>query len=997
MKTTRLAKFISFILTVVLFSGSFPFFSSADTTPSLVDPEALVNLFDPTTAYAGYINGSNQAVSSTSHYTGNFVSVTAGDVITFGPCNPSQGFHLHGYNGSGQITDNTVRAARLTLVDSFGSYVIYSYTVPENVSQVRLINASKINSIFTVTRNQSFDTAVFSAYWSMEDRADTFKEFGSYFPKRTDGPLYQKSALFVGDSISAGTQEGSIWYRAWAGRIGVVNDMDYVNASVSGASCSTTRTTNRIVTQLLKNSDRQFDYVVLHGGVNDAWDTRAPGKISEGFDLADFDTTTFAGGLEEMFFHAVKSFPNARIGYIMNFKAPLCTKGTVANMDAYFNVAKKICEKWGMPYLNLYEDTEFCNNVLKVLSTENLPDHIHPNTAGYDLLYPVIEKWMESLPAPSLHTPGSSIIEIDSEEDLINIKSCLTADYILTRNVFLTKQWKPISVFEGTLDGSGYSIVGLDIKNAATTNWGTAGLFGQTTNAEIKNLSLYGTLSNNVANVAVELGAFVGNPRNTLLENCVSYVSISTGSGSARVWAGGIAGLAQDDTVFKNCVNHGAISIRNQSSPAYCYIGGICGQTNTSVTFEGCENNGDIDAMLDCGDYAYVGGICSYLANSAGGTVLLKDCQNNGFIQAKGIVGGICAFSVQEQLTIDGCVNTASLTATNYTGGILATAQTGSTYKDIAIKNCVVTAVNGNKAPEINATKSGSLAGGIFAYLNAKNVGFSICGCVNTANVTGGQYAGGIVGYANNANTRPISITYCTNLGSVVADAVIEVFVGGILGRGNKASGGTVSNCYNGGTVSAPNKTGGYVGGIAGSEGSLNYDCDITAVEPLFGYGKAAKSQVDSSVLSTDSDLDAVLAILNRNIATPVFTLSEGKLAPLFAEPSSPSEPQPEPQPEPPVTDTTETPTTEIPTPGTPTTEIPTTEIPTTEIPTTEIPTTESPLTNPPTPSTSVPTEEVPSASADGCGSTVAIGGILAVAFCGILICGKKQNDEKDD
>lgn len=72
-------------------------------------------------------------------------------------------------------------------------------------------------------------------------------------------------------------------------------------------------------------------------------------------------------------------------------------------MDEYVAVAKKICEKWGVPYLNIYENEDFCSNVLKVRSNENLPDFIHPNTHGYDLLYPLIEEWMEQ-PEP-YHAP----------------------------------------------------------------------------------------------------------------------------------------------------------------------------------------------------------------------------------------------------------------------------------------------------------------------------------------------------------------------------------------------------------------------------------------------------------------------------------------------------------------------------------------------------------------------------------------------------------------
>lgn len=224
---------------------------------------------------------------------------------------------------------------------------------------------------------------------------------GRDFGKRTDSVLYEKSALFVGDSISYGSTDDSTYYKkgAWAGRIGTVNSMDYVNASVSGASCSTIRGENRILKQLQSHEGTHFDYVILHGGVNDAWSLAPVGKMtaSDCFDVDKFDVTTFAGGLEEMFYYAIGLYPDAKIGYIINFKAPMCQKGTVKDMDEYFAEARKICKKWNIPYLDLYADDDFCEDELLVETTECLPDYIHPNGAGYDILYPVIEAWMETL------------------------------------------------------------------------------------------------------------------------------------------------------------------------------------------------------------------------------------------------------------------------------------------------------------------------------------------------------------------------------------------------------------------------------------------------------------------------------------------------------------------------------------------------------------------------------------------------------------------------
>ena len=66
-------------------------------------------------------------------------------------------------------------------------------------------------------------------------------------------------------------------------------------------------------------------------------------------------------------------------------------------MSEYFALSKEICDKWGIPYLDLYFDETFNREVLKSETNEFLPDFIHPNSGGYNLLAPVIEDWMKTL------------------------------------------------------------------------------------------------------------------------------------------------------------------------------------------------------------------------------------------------------------------------------------------------------------------------------------------------------------------------------------------------------------------------------------------------------------------------------------------------------------------------------------------------------------------------------------------------------------------------
>ena len=220
-------------------------------------------------------------------------------------------------------------------------------------------------------------------------------------------PLKGASAAFFGDSICmASTHDKDHQWWGWAGRISAAYGLStYINKGVDGASLSTCRPNNRIVNQLkdILNKRAKYTFLVLHGGTNDGMDSAPIGEMSDSFNVADFDTTTFAGGLEELFYYA-KQYqkqvnPDVYIGYIINFKIEATSWGplmTTRGMAPYYALAKKICNKWGVPYLDLFSDSEFCK-AFKHTDKKLVPDGVHPSSAGYDILYPFIADFMRQL------------------------------------------------------------------------------------------------------------------------------------------------------------------------------------------------------------------------------------------------------------------------------------------------------------------------------------------------------------------------------------------------------------------------------------------------------------------------------------------------------------------------------------------------------------------------------------------------------------------------
>jgi len=206
--------------------------------------------------------------------------------------------------------------------------------------------------------------------------------------------LKDKTALFLGDSICAASVHDKDHVRwGWAGRVASYFGLkSYDNLGRDGASMSTCRGNNRVINHMNNARYNKYDFVLLHGGVNDAWDVIEPGTVSKSFNVADFDTSTYAGGLEEAIYYAKQYYKDAYIGYIFNFRM-LSSTGRLSDMDDYYEVGKKICEKWEIPYLDLYSD----ETVFSELQKGGLADGIHPNSKGYDFLYPYVATFMRKM------------------------------------------------------------------------------------------------------------------------------------------------------------------------------------------------------------------------------------------------------------------------------------------------------------------------------------------------------------------------------------------------------------------------------------------------------------------------------------------------------------------------------------------------------------------------------------------------------------------------
>ena len=209
-------------------------------------------------------------------------------------------------------------------------------------------------------------------------------------------------------------------------------------------------------------------------------------------------------------------------------------------------------------------------------------------------------------------------------------------------------------------------------------------------------------------------------------------------------------------------------------------VGGIAGTADPRSMVSDCENHCTVSYVNATSPAKGVGGVCAYLYSGAAkdGSVI-KYSKNYGSVTSEtgenlSVVGGVV-----------GCMNNAGAGVSL----VYACENFGS--------------ISG----------SGTAVGGIAGFMTqtAAGGGNNIATCANYGSVTAGAgCAGGIVGVCTStASTVQPLIEYCANYGIVEAGAGYES--GGIIGL---LEGGNLSDCYNGGSVSAKDNL--QAGGIVG-------------------------------------------------------------------------------------------------------------------------------------------------------------------------------------
>lgn len=196
----------------------------------------------------------------------------------------------------------------------------HTFTVPENARYIQLGMTIGVSTK---------DTNPNMAYWydnitlkSVRDAEDLWSD------------LSGKTILWAGDELA----------QSFAAQSESVSAMKPTVAAVAGAGFADSFT-NRVLKQL--SGSQNEAYLVIAGYPADAKQNISAGNVKPEGELNGFDTATYAGALEELFLAVASGFDGKKVALVF----PAAGE---ADLSAYHAVAKAACEKWRIPFIDLY-------------------------------------------------------------------------------------------------------------------------------------------------------------------------------------------------------------------------------------------------------------------------------------------------------------------------------------------------------------------------------------------------------------------------------------------------------------------------------------------------------------------------------------------------------------------------------------------------------------------------------------------------------------------
>ena len=200
--------------------------------------------------------------------------------------------------------------------------------------------------------------------------------YGEYSLKDTtsvpDSPINGKTVILLGSSVTFGY--GSLGV-SFADFLEKSDGITAVKEAVSGTTLVDVKSNSYI--SRMKKIDKNIiaDAFICQLSTNDATKEMPLGKISDGFEMNDFDTQTVAGAIEYIIAYSNETWNCPVVFYTQ-------AKYDSGHYTKMVDLLLEIQKKWNITVIDLWNNDEI-NSITDEERKIYLVDHIHPTKAGY--------------------------------------------------------------------------------------------------------------------------------------------------------------------------------------------------------------------------------------------------------------------------------------------------------------------------------------------------------------------------------------------------------------------------------------------------------------------------------------------------------------------------------------------------------------------------------------------------------------------------------------
>lgn len=228
------------------------------------------------------------------------------------------------------------------IVDSSGAYVRWGQT---NYIEV-----------------QPGDFAIAVTDWDSNGKHDgiTVSYTIGALSENTDSPLAGKKIAFLGDSITYGfdpTQQAPRLAHPWASQVADKLGMVLTNYGVNSATVVPVEPIAKRPTPMIEKYDEMDadeDFVIVMGGINDAYNMVPLGKMT------DRDDTTFYGGLHMLYKALAQKYPAKDGRHVLVMTYPrydmLPAIRDDATFDEFMAATREVAGYYALPVIDMYDE-----------------------------------------------------------------------------------------------------------------------------------------------------------------------------------------------------------------------------------------------------------------------------------------------------------------------------------------------------------------------------------------------------------------------------------------------------------------------------------------------------------------------------------------------------------------------------------------------------------------------------------------------------------------